>query len=75
MVTAVPSSLPPAWAAMASVESSTTWGSMLADGRAYVGRAWWLTTFPGLAILATVLSINVLGDWLRDYLDPRLRSL
>ena len=52
-----------------------TWGSMLADGRAYVGRAWWLTTFPGLAILATVLSINVLGDWLRDYLDPRLRSL
>ncbi len=52
-----------------------TWGSMLADGRAYIGRAWWLTTFPGLAILFTVLSINVLGDWLRDHLDPRLRNL
>jgi peptide/nickel transport system permease protein len=52
-----------------------TWGSMLADGRAYIGRAWWLTTFPGLAILLTVLSINVLGDALRDHLDPRLRKL
>ncbi len=52
-----------------------TWGSMLADGRAYIGRAWWLTTFPGLAILLTVLSINLLGDWLRDRLDPRLRNL
>jgi hypothetical protein len=46
-----------------------------ADGRAYIGRAWWLTTFPGLAILVTVLSINLLGDWLRDHLDPRLRNL
>ena len=52
-----------------------TWGSMLADGRSYIGRAWWLTTLPGLAILLTVLSINILGDSLRDYLDPRLRSL
>jgi peptide/nickel transport system permease protein len=52
-----------------------TWGSMLSDGRAYIGRAWWLTTFPGLAILVTVLSINLLGDWLRDRLDPRLRNL
>jgi peptide/nickel transport system permease protein len=52
-----------------------SWGSMLADGRAYIGRAWWLTTFPGLAILVTVLSINLLGDWLRDHLDPRLRNL
>ena len=52
-----------------------TWGSMLADGRAYIGRAWWLTTFPGLAILFTVLSINILGDALRDHLDPRLRTL
>ena len=52
-----------------------TWGSMLADGRAYIGRAWWLTTFPGLAILFTVLSINILGDALRDHLDPRLRKL
>jgi peptide/nickel transport system permease protein len=52
-----------------------SWGSMLSDGRAYIGRAWWLTTFPGLAILVTVLSINLLGDWLRDRLDPRLRTL
>jgi len=52
-----------------------TWGSMLADGRAYIGRAWWLTTLPGLAILLTVLSINLLGDWIRDRLDPRLRGL
>jgi peptide/nickel transport system permease protein len=52
-----------------------TWGAMLADGRAYIGRAWWLTTFPGLAILLTALSINLLGDWLRDRLDPQLRNL
>jgi peptide/nickel transport system permease protein len=52
-----------------------TWGNMLADGRAYVASAWWLATFPGLAIMLTVLSINVIGDWLRDYLDPRLRHV
>ena len=52
-----------------------TWGNMLADGRAYVASAWWLATFPGLAIVVTVLSINVIGDWLRDYLDPRLRNV
>jgi peptide/nickel transport system permease protein len=52
-----------------------TWGNMLADGRAYVASAWWLATFPGLAIVLTVLSINVIGDWLRDLLDPRLRHV
>jgi peptide/nickel transport system permease protein len=52
-----------------------TWGNMLADGRAYVASAWWLATFPGLAIMLTVLSINMIGDWLRDFLDPRLRHL
>jgi peptide/nickel transport system permease protein len=52
-----------------------TWGNMLADGRAYVGSAWWLATFPGVAIMLTVLSINVIGDWVRDYLDPRLRNV
>jgi peptide/nickel transport system permease protein len=52
-----------------------TWGNMLADGRAYVASAWWLATFPGLAIMATVLSINMIGDWLRDLLDPRLRHI
>ncbi len=52
-----------------------TWGNMLADGRAYVATAWWLATFPGLAIMLTVLSINMIGDWLRDALDPHLRNI
>jgi peptide/nickel transport system permease protein len=50
-----------------------TWGGMLADGRVYLSTAWWLATFPGLAILITVLGINLLGDGLRDTLDPRLK--
>ena len=50
-----------------------TWGWMLADGRNYVATAWWLSTFPGLAIMLTVLAVNLLGDWLRDTLDPRLK--
>jgi peptide/nickel transport system permease protein len=49
-----------------------TWGWMLADGRNYIATAWWLATFPGLAIMLTVLAVNLLGDWLRDRLDPRL---
>jgi peptide/nickel transport system permease protein len=49
-----------------------TWGSALGDGRNYLQDAWWIATLPGLAILLTVLGINLLGDWLRDYLDPRL---
>lgn len=50
-----------------------SWGGMLADGRNYIERAWWLATFPGLAITVTVLGFNLLGDWLRDRLDPRTR--
>jgi peptide/nickel transport system permease protein len=50
-----------------------TWGGMLADGRVYITTAWWLATFPGLAILMTVLGINLFGDGLRDTLDPRLK--
>jgi peptide/nickel transport system permease protein len=50
-----------------------TWGGMLADGRVYLSTAWWLATFPGLAILVTVLGINLFGDGLRDTLDPRLK--
>ena len=50
-----------------------TWGWMLADGRNYLATAWWLATFPGLAIMLTVLAVNLLGDWLRDTLDPRLK--
>jgi peptide/nickel transport system permease protein len=53
--------------------SVPTWGAMLAQSRDYLRDAWWPVTFPGLAIMLTVLSINVVGDWLRDYLDPRLK--
>lgn len=53
--------------------STPTWGSILADGRDYIRDAWWLTTFAGLATMITVASINLIGDWLRDYLDPKLR--
>lgn len=47
-----------------------SWGGMLADGRTYVQSAWWIGVFPGLAIMATVLGLNLIGDWLRDRLDP-----
>lgn len=50
-----------------------TWGSMLADGRTYISTSWWMSLFPGLWIFATVLAINMLGDALRDNLDPKLR--
>ncbi|WP_409289827.1 ABC transporter permease [Peribacillus sp. SCS-37] len=49
-----------------------SWGGMLADSRNYMSTAWWVATFPGLAILLTVLGFNLLGDWLRDELDPNL---
>jgi dipeptide transport system permease protein len=49
------------------------WGTMLADAREFVLRAWWVVTFPGLAILITVLAFNLMGDGLRDALDPRLK--
>lgn len=48
-----------------------TWGIMVADGRQYVELGWWTITFPGIAIMLTVLSINLLGDALRDFLDPK----
>jgi peptide/nickel transport system permease protein len=47
-----------------------SWGGMLADGRTYMQTAWWVSVFPGLAIMLTVLGLNLLGDWLRDRLDP-----
>ena len=49
-----------------------SWGGMAAEGRDYLATAWWIATFPGLAIMVTVLGMNLLGDWLRDALDPRL---
>ena len=52
-----------------------SWGSMLSQGREYISTAWWLVTFPGLAIIVTVLGANLFGDALRDALDPRLRRL
>lgn len=51
-----------------------SWGSIMSAGRQYVERAWWITVFPGACLFALVFSINVLGDWLRDRLDPRSRS-
>jgi peptide/nickel transport system permease protein len=49
------------------------WGLMLSEGRVYLRNAWWVTTYPGLAIMVTVMAINLMGDGLRDILDPRLR--
>ena len=55
--------------------SVPTWGSMLAESRdTLIANKWWLSVFPGVAIMLTVLSFNILGDWLRDFLDPRLRE-
>lgn len=51
-----------------------SWGGMLADGRTYIQTAWWVSLFPGVAILLTVLGLNLLGDWLRDTLDPTGRT-
>jgi peptide/nickel transport system permease protein len=47
-----------------------SWGGMLADGRTYMQTAWWVCVFPGVAIMLTVLGLNLLGDWLRDRIDP-----
>ncbi|APW36779.1 peptide ABC transporter permease [Rhodoferax koreense] len=47
-----------------------SWGGMLADGRTYMQTAWWISVFPGVAIMLTVLGLNLLGDWLRDRIDP-----
>src|SRR5262249_62388896 len=49
-----------------------SWGAMLDEGRNYITTGWWLALFPGLCILVVVLGINLVGDWLRDLLDPRV---
>ncbi len=51
------------------------WGLMVADGRDYIASAWWISMFPGLAIVITVLGFNFLGDWLRDRFDPKMQQL
>lgn len=53
--------------------SIPSWGQMLSDGREYIQTAWWIALVPGIAISLTVLGINLFGDWLRDYLDPRMK--
>ena len=50
-----------------------SWGSMASQGRQYIETAWWVSVFPGLAILLVVLSFNTMGDWMRDKLDPNLQ--
>jgi peptide/nickel transport system permease protein len=55
--------------------SVPSWGSMLADGRDYLRAAWWVATFPGLALTLCVLAVNLLGDWLRDEFDPLLQGV
>lgn len=52
-----------------------TWGLLVSDGREFIATDWWIAFFPGLAIVLTVLSVNMLGDWLRDTLDPRMRQV
>jgi len=52
-----------------------SWGSMLSDARSYLVTAWWAGVFPGVAIVATVLAVNVVGEELRERLDPKLRGL
>jgi len=51
------------------------WGLMIADGRGFLATAWWISFLPGVAMLLTVLAVNLMGDWLRDHLDPKLRQL
>ena len=54
---------------------TSSWGNMISDGRIYIGSAWWITFFPGVALFLAVLAFNFLGDWSRDRLDPKLRQI
>jgi peptide/nickel transport system permease protein len=51
-----------------------SWGGMIADGRSLISTGWWIALFPGLMIVVTILSCNGIGDWLRDFLDPKTRQ-
>ncbi len=54
---------------------TASWGQMVSEGRGYITSAWWIAFFPGVALALTVFAFNLMGDWLRDRLDPRLRQL
>ncbi len=56
-------------------QPTPTWGNMISDGRSFLDTAWWISTMPGIAIFLLVLSLNFIGDWLRDRWDPKLRQL
>ncbi|MCC6944152.1 MAG: hypothetical protein IT335_06210, partial [Thermomicrobiales bacterium] len=51
-----------------------SWGVMVAEGRTYISTGWWVCAFPGAAIFLTAMSVNLLGDWLREELDPSLKA-
>jgi len=72
--TAILSSAALSFLGLGSQPPTPEWGRMLSEGRDYLREAWWISTFPGLAIMLTVLAMNLLGDGLRDVLDPRLRT-
>lgn len=55
-------------------DPAPSWGRMVSDGRTMLQKAWWVSFFPGLSIMLTVMACNLIGDWLRDHLDPRLRE-
>jgi peptide/nickel transport system permease protein len=54
---------------------TASWGAMVAEGQDYMTTAWWVSLFPGIALVLCVLSVNIIGDWLRDLLDPRLKQI
>ncbi len=54
---------------------TASWGSMVASGQDYIASAWWVSAIPGIAIMLLVIAFNMLGDWLRDRLDPKLRQV
>ena len=71
MATAITTEAGLSFLGLGAPPGTPTWGAMLAEGRSYVTSAWWLAVFPGLGIFLTVLSLNLLGDWLQDQLDPK----
>jgi peptide/nickel transport system permease protein len=73
LATAILSAAGLSFLGLGAMPPTPEWGLMVSDGRKFLRVGWWITTFPGFAIMITVLSINLLGDGLRDALDPRLR--